>query len=133
MNCNKPTLRCFNWLAFMCLVSASQAQEVVNAEVATLFYTSTERANISQVRKPLQGAVALEKLKRFSGVVKRVDGHHVVWMNHHAQTQNDPSAPQLDGAEVVLQGTRLRVGDAIDTKSGSRKSLVPEGSLTKER
>jgi hypothetical protein len=133
MKRNTPILRCLNWLACMCLVPASHAQEIVNAEVATLIYTSAERAKISQVRQPLQGAVAVESLKRFSGVVKRTDGRDVVWMNHQAQTKNDPSAPQLEGAEVVLQGTRLRVGDAIDTKSGSRKSLVPEGAILKDQ
>jgi hypothetical protein len=61
-----------------------------------------------------------------------MDGRHVVWLNNTVQKQDDSLKPQLQGAEVLLQGKRLRVGDALDTSSGAQKSLVPEGSVQKE-
>ena len=113
------------------VVTFCQAQAESEAELSTLFFSAEQRKNISQSRQLPQGGTVKETLKRYSGVVKRMDGQHVIWLNNKEQKQEDPLMPLLIGADVMLQGKRLRVGDAVDTSSGTHKSLLPEGAFFK--
>ena len=119
-------------LYFICALSSittTCAADVGKHEIETLFFTPAQRLAISQSRQAPKGTEVQESLQRYSGVVKRAEGRNAIWINNRLQQNSDSTAPTIEGTVVVLNGSRLRVGDAIDIKSGLKKDLLPLNSL----
>ena len=125
--------RCVYLIFTVGLVTTTKAADTGVYEIATFLYTPMQRTAIIQSRSGLTSTLVVENLQRYSGVVIRADGRKAHWFNNKVQNLNDPTQPIVDGSEVVVNGARLRVGDAVDISSGVRKELLPAGTVLKKK
>ena len=115
------------------LATYLKAQDTENYTVETFLFTPIQRAEIMQSRQKPDGAAEVETLQRFSGVLKRIDGKNSIWINNKVYDPDGSMQAKIVGADMVLNGVKLRVGDAVDINSGARKDLLPLGALHKSR
>lgn len=102
------------------------------ADLETLFYTPAQRLDITRSRQGLAG-VSDAAATRLNGVVRRADGKGTVWINGEPFAEGSPQAGQIKGVDAVVEGRRLRVGEAIDKASGERTDVVAPGAVTVRR
>lgn len=122
-----PVLGVFCAVAFI-------GQQVLAAELSrtvldTLFYTSVQRQEISRARQPNPEAESSSTV-RLSGVVRRNNRKGTVWVNNKALPEGGGDAPHIQGLGVVVDGKHLRVGESLDTLTGTRSDLVAPGSVS---
>jgi hypothetical protein len=115
------------------LVTYPNAQETETYTVGTFLFTPIQRAEIVQSRQKPDGAAEVEALQRYSGVLRRIDGKNSIWINNKVYDPSGSMQAKIVGADMVLNGVKLRVGDAVDINSGARKELLPLGALHKSR
>jgi len=99
------------------------------ADLETLFYTPAQRQDISRSRQGLPGTDNAATT-RLNGVVHRAGGKGTVWINDQAFAEGSPQTGQIKGVDAVVEGRRLRVGEAIDKASGARTDVVTPGAVT---
>lgn len=105
------------------------AVEPSRAVLDTLFYTPAQRQEISRARQPNTEAQSSSTV-RLSGVVRRNDRRGTVWVNNKALPEGGATTPPIRGMDAVVEGQRLRVGESLDTLSGTRVDLVAPGAVT---
>lgn len=105
------------------------AGEPSRAVLDTLFYTPAQRQEIKRARQPNTEAQPSTTV-RLSGVVRRNDRRGTVWVNNKALPEGDANTPRILGVDAVVEGQRLRVGESLDTLSGTRVDLVAPGAVT---
>lgn len=104
-----------------------------SAPLDTLFYTPQERKAITLARKGVQDAGPESSLSRYQGIVRRSAGKNTLWINGKALPQGAPGTPATVGLDALVDGTRLRVGQALDTSSGERSDVVVPGAVTLQK
>lgn len=123
-------------LVFLIVLWASEAQAAES--LGTLLYSPAQRQAIIALRKRQDGETAsLIPLKpsitRLDGVVTRERAKGTSWVNGEPLAQGTPNAPLLRGTEAVVEGRRLRVGESVDTTTGTITDLVAPGAVHKGR
>ncbi|OYT92839.1 MAG: hypothetical protein CFE43_06050 [Burkholderiales bacterium PBB3] len=111
---------------------AAQAAE----PLGTLLYSPAQRQAIAAARKrPAGESASLIPLKpstaRLDGVVARESAKGTAWVNGEPMAQGAPKAPLLRGTDAVVEGRRLRVGESVDTTTGSKTDVVAPGAVRK--
>ena len=119
-------------VVFMLAFTSIIVQEVKAVDLGTLLYSPVERKAVFDLRQTAQGKSDLESLKRYTGVVKREDGEHTVWLNSDVTTKNNELFPKIQDTQILLKGKRLKVGDALDDSTGSQRYLIPQETLQKK-
>ena len=113
--------------AALCAPSLSFAS--TGTDLETLFYTPAQRQDISRGRQGLAGTNNATAT-RLNGVVRRAGGKGTIWINGEPFAEGSPQVGQIKGVDAVVEGRRLRVGEAIDKASGARTDVVTPGSVT---
>ncbi len=126
----KKKQKVYNWLLNFSLLSANT---VYCVELGTLFYTQAERVAIKQSRQSETGQIDIAVNQRYSGVVKRENGDHTVWINSNVYTQATGGYPEIQGNKIVLYGNILKVGDALDLVNGTPKEILPQKTARIEK
>lgn len=107
------------------------AAELSRTVLDTLFYTSAQRQEISRARQPNPEAESSSTV-HLSGVVRRNNHKGTVWVNSKALPEGGANAPRIQGLDAVVDGKRLRVGESLDTLTGTRSDLVAPGAVSKQ-
>ena len=110
-------------------VSATQA----DSRLGRLFFTPDQRASLDQARQHNKTLDAANESApdniTLNGVIKRSDGHHVVWINNRAFSDNSAvdrvtvSREKGSGRYIVQlpysdKHVQLKVGQSMDAASG---------------
>ena len=96
----------------------------------TLFYTPAQRADIVRARKEPAEDLSSGAISQLTGVVRRTNGKSTVWINGKPQQEGNPKTPPIKGLDAVVEGQRLRVGEAVDVFTGARGDVVAPGAVT---
>lgn len=134
-----------NRIATLCcallLAGASLPAQAQTASLGRLFFTPEKRLLLERQRvSNIQEAKSLEgETMSLDGVVQRSSGKSTVWINGHAQEENDaartgvnvrltpkdPGRAQLSPGEELP--TQLKVGEAINRATGERNDRLGGG------
>jgi hypothetical protein len=133
-----PKYASFSALALalgLCLWACADAAKAADT-LDTLLYSPAQRQAIVAARKRLAGESALlptlkPSTARLDGVVARESARGTTWVNGEPQAQGAPQAPQIRGLDAVVEGRRLRVGESLDTVTGTKTDLVAPGAVRK--
>lgn len=112
------------WLAV-----PAHAQTPPASGLQTLLYSSEQRAAITRQRHGADTAVAADNVLRLDGVVRRANRKGTAWVNGRAVPEQAAQAPRLTGQGAVVSGQALRVGESVDTTSGTRQDVVQPGAV----
>ena len=104
--------------------------------LGTLLYSPAQRQAITAARKrPAGESASLIPLKpntnRLDGVVARESAKGTAWVNGEPLMQGANKAPLIRGTEAVVEGRRLRVGESVDTTTGTKTDIVAPGAVRK--
>lgn len=102
-------------------------------ELGTLFYSPAERVDILQSRQNGTGPKDISVIQRYSGIVKRENGNHMVWINSTPQSQEMAANIQVKGTQILMSGNLLKVGDSLDTVSGTSKEILTQDGVKVEK
>lgn len=110
--------------------AAAQAAE----PLGTLLYSPVQRQAITAARKLPAGETAMtippkSFTSRLDGVVARESAKGTAWVNGEPFKQGTPKSPLMRGTEAVVEGRRLRVGESVDTTTGSKTDIVAPGAV----
>lgn len=126
------------------ILGALSAQAAEPPPLGRLFFSPERRLalerqrthNVQQVQA-LQGATM-----SLDGVVYRSSGKSTVWINHHAQNENDARrtgvsatlSPRNPGRALIAPGedtpAQLKVGEAVNRATGERNTRLGGGQVT---
>ena len=104
--------------------------------LGTLLYSPAQRQAIAAARKRPAGESALlapqkPNANRLDGVVVRDGSKGTTWVNGEPFAQGIPQAPLIRGIDAVVEGRRLRVGESVDTATGTKTDVVAPGAVRK--
>lgn len=107
--------------------------------VGTLLYSPAQRQAIAVARMHPGGESAsltpLTPLKpsttRLDGVVARDSARGTTWVNGEPKAQGVAKAPRIVGLDAIVEGRRLRVGESVDTTTGTKTDIVAPGAVRK--
>ena len=130
-------------LALIAAVGGSAAQAADPATLGRLFFTPERRQALERQRTHnVQQAQALQgTTMTLDGVVYRSSGKSTVWINQHAQNENDSQrtgvTAQLSarnpGRALIAPGedtpTNLKVGEAVNRATGERDTRLGGGAV----
>ncbi|MGE5385606.1 MAG: hypothetical protein ACM3SV_06950 [Betaproteobacteria bacterium] len=101
--------------------------------LGTLFYSPEERAAIVQARSGEKAAETAAGLA-VNGLVKRASGKGTVWVNGQSvpegQAVPPAAAPTIRHDGVVISGTRVRVGETLNPRTGERADFITPGAVS---
>ncbi len=101
--------------------------------LGTLFYSPDERAAIVQARSGEKTAETASGLA-VTGLVKRATGKGTVWVNGQSvpegQAVPPAAAPTIRHDGVVIDGSRVRVGETLNPRTGERADIVAPGAVS---
>jgi hypothetical protein len=113
--------------------SASKPVELIPPSLGTLFYSAPERAAIARARFGQEDEES-SAIVRVTGIVKRNRGKSTAWINGQAVPEGQSQAPAvtttISTSGVVVDGQRVRVGEALDIHTGQRADIVEPGAVT---
>ena len=100
----------------------------------TFFYTPAQRQNIRLARQSgVVGApstqTAAPAVVHLQGVVRRDLDLGTAWVNGQALPEGAPQSPRLSGADAIVRGQRLQVGESVDSVTGERTDVVAPGAV----
>lgn len=107
----------------------AHAQTPPPSGLQTLLYSPEQRATITRQRQGADTAVAADNVLRLDGVVRRANRKGTAWVNGRAVPEQAAQAPRLTGRGAVVSGQALRVGESVDTTSGTRQDVVQPGAV----
>lgn len=122
-------------------VFASETPVEPGERLNTLVYSPAERLAITRARQ-VQGLAQAESVPisnemTLNGVVKRKGGNSTAWVNGQAIKDGQPAPPvhRVTTTErgVILDGTPVRVGEALDLSTLERTDIVAPGAVTIRR
>lgn len=125
MRKSQLSLGVFAVLALQSTVAAMDAPP----ELGTLFYTVTQRLEISRARRP-EASSEKSDVTYLQGVVRRSRGNGTVWLNGESLPEGQSRTPPIKGVDAVVDGKRLRVGQSVNKSSGARSDIVAPGAVT---
>jgi hypothetical protein len=115
------------WLAV-----PAHAQTPPASGVQTLLYSPEQRAAITRQRHgagTADTAKVADSVLRLDGVVRRANRKGTAWVNGQAMPEQAAQSPRLTGQGAVVNGQALRVGESVDTTSGTRQDVVQPGAV----
>ena len=115
------------------LVAAACAQAMASEPaLGTLFYSPAERAAVLRERRGTVADAPATSLN-LSGVVKRARGKSTAWINRQplpeGQLAPGSRSTRNCATGVSVDGSRLRVGETLDTETRVRTDIVAPGAL----
>ena len=126
------------WCGALCLPPAHAAEvtPVLGEPLQTLFYSASERSNMTRIRSGLgaDGAAEVPQIVHVNGIVKRQGGGSTAWVNGLPVREGDVIATDqrvvtIDGG-VSLNGVPVKVGEALDLTTQARHDVVAPGAVT---
>lgn len=132
------------WLLLAAMVPPAAAEE---ASLGRLFFTPERRQALERQRTHnVQQAQTLQgTTMSLDGVVVRSSGKSTVWINQHAQNENEGRrtgvttvlSPRDPGRALVAPGedtpAQLRVGEAVNRATGERNTRLGGGQVSTSR
>lgn len=126
------------------LAGTLPARAAEPAALGRLFFTPERRLSLERQRTHnVQQAQALQgTTMSLDGVVYRSSGKSTVWINQHAQNENDAKrtgvtatlSPRDPGSALIAPGedtaARLKVGEAVNRATGERDTRLGAGNVT---
>lgn len=133
-------LSCTLLAGWLIIAPALAAEEQT---LGRLFFTPERRLALERQRTHnVQQAQALQgTTMTLDGVVYRSSGKSTVWINQHAQNENDAKRTGVTatlsrrnpGSALITPGedtpTKLKVGEAVNRATGERNSRLGGGSV----
>ena len=120
---------------FWSWAGAAQAAEPL---MGTLFYSPAQRRAITAARKrPGNESASVPliapkpSMTRLDGVVARERAHGTAWVNGEPLAQGAAKAPRILGLDAVVEGRRLRVGESVNSTTGTKTDIVAPGAVRK--
>jgi hypothetical protein len=112
------------WLAV-----PAHAQTPPASGVQTLLYSPEQRAAITRQRHDADTEAQADSVLRLDGVLRRANRKGTAWVNGRAVPEQAAQSPRLTGQGAVVNGQALRVGESVDTTSGTRQDVVQPGAV----
>ena len=130
-----PALMLVQCLGLWSLAETAQAVEPL---LGTLLYSPAQRQAITAARKRPGSESATASLiapkpslTRLDGVVSRERAQGTAWINGEPLAQGAPKAPRILGLDAVVEGRRLRVGESVNSSTGTKTDIVAPGAVRK--
>lgn len=130
-----PALVLVQCLGLWSLAGTAQAAEPL---LGPLVYSPLQRQAITAARKRPGTESASASLiapkpswTRLDGVVSRERAQGTAWINGEPLAQGTPKAPRIIGLDAVVEGRRLRVGESVNSTTGTKTDIVAPGAVRK--